>query len=802
MTPLKLKLSGFIGIRDGLGLQSAEIDFAQFADAQLIALKGPNGAGKSTILDNLHPYRIMPSRAGGYSIGSFSYYDQTFGDAERVLEWEHDGQAYRSQILIKGAGKQKKTEAYLHRIDVEPAQSLSDGKAATYDAAVESILGTPEMYFTAAFAAQGRRSLSSYTNGEIKGLMSELLGLDHILELGTKANDVAKLLTARLNGLNQQLGQFAAKEQAASALSDSILGHKSRLSAATEFKTAARQAVQDALQALAKAKADAQQVAEIESRRTALTNQITAAQTTAQARVGEIQADIEREQSAMIDNSAKWDADRLRIFGQVHQANVSAGRAQQLLDRRVEIEQAVNDLPLLTEHLADADGYIVAAQAEVDKIASLETQKAELSGRFATAGADGKRLAEYVEGLIHRAELADKVPCGGTDLQDRCPLLTNAVTARAEIPAKGQELAAKRAECETIKIEGLVLVQELVGAAVARQTLLDAKAKRQGIEQQLTKARTVAALAESLAQAGDDHAHAAGLKAVSEASLAALADTHAANKGEIEQRITALGARAAAAQESARAEIQAFQEQLADIPATVGSEAVTQAQAAYGATETEQARIEQDIESTQRQLAGDEARLETLHKEVAAATTARADAARITTEIAHWRLLTTALGNDGIVALSIDDAGPTLASITNDLLLSCYGPRFTVSIQTQAETAKGDQKETFDILVFDGERDESKSVRDMSGGERVYINDTLTRAIALYQAQQSGRHYGTLFADESDGALDPDRKVQFMKMKRRILEIGGYEREFLITHTPDLIDLADAVLDVGGMRVA
>jgi exonuclease SbcC len=55
-------------------------------------------------------------------------------------------------------------------------------------------------------------------------------------------------------------------------------------------------------------------------------------------------------------------------------------------------------------------------------------------------------------------------------------------------------------------------------------------------------------------------------------------------------------------------------------------------------------------------------------------------------------------------------------------LLACYGPRFTVSIQTLVETGKGEQKEGFDILVHDGESGESKSVGLMSGGERVWIS--------------------------------------------------------------------------------
>jgi len=151
------------------------------------------------------------------------------------------------------------------------------------------------------------------------------------------------------------------------------------------------------------------------------------------------------------------------------------------------------------------------------------------------------------------------------------------------------------------------------------------------------------------------------------------------------------------------------------------------------------------------------------------------------------------MSNNGVIALTIDDAGPTLA---NDLLLACYGPRFAVSIKTQVETARGEAREGFEIVVHDAESGDSKSVTLMSGGERVYINECLTRAIALYIAQNSGRRYETLFADETDGPLDPDRKRMFMAMKREVLRLGGYRQEFFVSQTPELTAMADAVIDL------
>jgi len=56
MSPLKLRLKGFAGIKSGMGLDELVLDLdALPQDARLVAIAGPNGAGKTTLLENLHP---------------------------------------------------------------------------------------------------------------------------------------------------------------------------------------------------------------------------------------------------------------------------------------------------------------------------------------------------------------------------------------------------------------------------------------------------------------------------------------------------------------------------------------------------------------------------------------------------------------------------------------------------------------------------------------------------------------------------------------------------------------------------
>lgn len=206
--------------------------------------------------------------------------------------------------------------------------------------------------------------------------------------------------------------------------------------------------------------------------------------------------------------------------------------------------------------------------------------------------------------------------------------------------------------------------------------------------------------------------------------------------------------------------------------------------------------VDARIEAVIRTQAARETERDELQQQLRGVEATETQARRISEEISHWKLLAKGLGNDGVIALTIDDAGPALTKLANDLLLECYGHRFTVDIRTQRSLANGELREGFEILVHDAESEESKPVTVMSGGEKVWINECLTRGIALYLGNNAGQPYRTLFSDETDGPLDPNRKVQFIRMKRAVLRLGGYEREFFISQTPELVAEADATVNV------
>ncbi len=808
MQPIKLTLKGFRGIRDGLGRDELSLDIESLAaGAQLIALVGPNGSGKTTIFDNAHPYRLMPSRATSASVGGFSYYEHLCAaEACKDLEWVHDGRRFRSQLVFRMNGT-RRTEAYLHEWTdnrwvpvVMPDGTRSDGKTDTYDRCVEALLGSSETFFTSAFHAQNRRQLSAYRPGEVKGLLVELLGLEQIRATGQSAGRVAAQLQQTLEQRREALARHKAFEQSVQSLRAMVAEAHSRMHSTTEGRAQAQAGLQLAQERLAVQEAARAAAAGVETLRQSLQSQIgdllrrRATLNSARVRLaGELRT--RRELAAAAFRAAEEVATdaKARL-----QRDTTA--AQALLARQGPVRAAVARLPALAEQEQAARTRLRTAEEAGERCARLRQRLQLIAASRQGLEREAGAAAMQVQQLRERLRLTQEVPCSGTDLQGACKLLADAREAKTLQPSADLKIAKVRQELATLDQERDKLQQELAGLGDPSAQAAQARTALDAVIEQRRSTSADAALAESLSQAQDR------LKGIAAEGL------------EIERRL--LAARTSAREEVSRcdalereaderhagevgeldAATAGLARQLADLPppfddgkraaaaqaVNAAGRALVDAETAHTAAATRHAELVGRLQSSVAQLAE--------------GSDAASTVARLETELAMWTALTKALGNDGVIALCIDDAGPTLASLTNELLLGCYGPRFTVSITTQVETAKKDLKEGFDVIAFDAETGASKSVAMMSGGERVWIDEALTRAIAVYLSQSAGRRYRTLFSDEADGPLDPERKRMFMAMKREVLRLGGYEMEIFVSQTTELWSLADRVIDLARLK--
>ena len=840
MRLLSLKLKGFKGIKAGMGVDELTLDLSKLP-AGLIAIVGKNGAGKSTVMDNLHPYRLMPFKlkdSKEWTPGAFSYYDHTYGEAMKELIFEIGDVAYKSLILIDA--DRRKQEAFLYVSDSEAPfcewKPLCSGKVKDYDEAVEKICGSPSLFFTSVFRAQDARKISSYPRSEIMAVICELLQVDHIKEQSVKAREVANALLLDLDKCRDKIAAIDAELEQVDALScqeQEVMNAIDRLEitvADAHCTVADLQEQRRATELSAAAQIEAKKrLADLESRREELFKEVAAIQETANAETFKAKTSCRRvkeEADLLLEKCVRLEMERKNTVADI--ARISA-----LLDSVVLLEAETTMLPDAIGTLRDEEEEVnrlrkefADRQADLAKVNALKERRRDAEKAYAElAGArtmERSKLEQKIAEAKKQSAMLDGIDCradGSGWINEQCQLLTHAVASKHALSELSDKLAMvgmpndKEKDAEAIldslndDLAALPDPQpELTLLASAGKTLADRVAQLRSVVDDLRdKEKKAAAMRIETVRLPDLEASVTRLVAEQQ-ELETARQNKQTEIEELEREVAAIKAKHdlkaaevnTAIGDNGRAITDLKQSLSADVDAVLADISQKIAEAEHIVSNAQKALV-----SRHGELGGIRSQLVALTAKKEEKTVAQAHADRIAAETAHWKLLEKACGNDGIVALELDDAGPAIATLANDLLIACYGNRFSVRLETQTAKANGDLKETFDIVVYDAERDEVKSIRDMSGGETVYINDAITRAICLYNVGKSSREFGTIFADESDGALDADRKLEFIKIKRKALELGSHDREIFITQTSDLWDMADAriMLAPGGVTI-
>ncbi|PPC88016.1 MAG: hypothetical protein CTY39_01405 [Hyphomicrobium sp.] len=810
MKPHSLLLQGFTGISSGSGKEEIFLDLTTVPkDARLVALVGPNGAGKSTIMDNLHPYRVMPSRSSTLGPTGFSYWDNINKQvAKKDFIWEHGGRKFRSALSFKVSGKTKKADCYLFvwndaLRDWTPYKAmdgtLSDGKTDTYDRCVEDILGTPESFFTSHFSAQNRKSLSSYGASEIKSLLASILDLSHYREMAAKAAMVGKLLRFQLDSLQEEISQSRNADAAIAEVDAQIADLEEQAIVCAQGEKTAAEVLDQCRKALSilEAKRDSQAKDDEESR--FLNGQIARARESANTHMAQATQQAKEQTAWLVQEETAAQMDLKKTSEAIAKIDAEINRLNQVTAKRDAINAAAANLPIQREKVQSLDAQILAEQA---KLANVQAVQLELQQNMRKQGElqnSGQSKAETIQDMTKTASLIDQVPCQGSAMQRTCPLLAKANEAKEGLPQQEQILLDMRGQYRS--------VNKLITELQAKVTVFNA------VESEIKKLDTERKAAAGSIEVLSKVAALIPMLEEADLRLPQLAEEKAQlhqTAIKLTESIAQCTTKIAEIAQKEKTAIEAIQKQLNDELKDL-NERLERLEKPV--SENEIAVAKQNVQNA---LAGvDAARAETqalAHRKVMLAAQIEAfkgikakveatvaEAERLSEEIAKWKLLEKGMGNDGLIALSIDDAGPEISMLCNSLLEDCYDGRFVVRLDTQRETQTGNLKETFDVIVHDTHRGEEKSLGKMSGGERVWVNECLTRAIALYVGQSNAVQFHTLFSDESDGPLDPDRKRQFMKMKRSVLERGGYEREYFISQTEELWSLADHIINVAAL---
>ncbi len=732
MYPLSLTLKGFRGIRDGLGLDALTLDLERLAgDAQLVALAGANGRGKTTILDNLHPYLTMPSRAAVAGAGGFSFYDQVcLPEAEKDLVWFHAGRRYRSQVVIRNNGR-RATEAYLFAQDAAgqwrplqlPDGTVSDGKTGSYVRCVEHLLGSAETFFTAAFAAQGKRQLSAYQAGEIKTLLADLLGQEEIRNEGRKAGQVVDLLKAGLVAMRQERAGLDAPLQRLDAERQRLAAAPARVESLARTQRERGQSLDSARNRLAQLQATFDQSRGTEARRAQLNTERTELIQAGRQSIEAIKAQESSQRQRLEQLDRRIATRKAQVAAQRQGLARQRQQCEGILQAEGTVRRAVRRALLADILLTARSARLQAARERLSSLRQCTTQQDAARQRVQAVEREAGQAALRSEDLGRRFGLTREVPCAGTDLQGQCKLLGDAREAQTLMPsAQGtiRRLADEKGAAQR-KLDRLTAQWQRLKEApqeLARAEALETRARDRAVRYTRLSAREGEIRQARVRLTDIDRELAAMAPAAGQTDTPEEQD----ERRQIDLALQALATQHEHQAKHYRQMLDRLDASLAGLPPAFDGRLLAEARNAVATAQQDAARADRDhlqaVRDAEALAALDRQARELNDRQQAVA----ARIANVELQLGNWNLLAKCLSNDGLIALAIDDAGPTLAGFANDLLLACYGSRFSVSLLTQVETKKGEQREGFAIEVHDGESGQSKHVEQMSGGERVWIS--------------------------------------------------------------------------------
>lgn len=804
----------------------------------IIALTGPCGEGKTTTLEGVMAalFRKLPSRDGEL----LDYVTRTDGFIDTTFELEGRG-VYRARLNLDGP--HRKAEGVLSCVLPDGTQAfLNDGKVTTYDAAVAKLLPPEPLMLASVFAAQNRAgSFASLDRKKRKDLFASLLGLDHYEEMAGRAKTAAGFVQQSLATLSAIRDVLA--REAGEPVERELEQRTQQLQADGGTLEVRRVELQRDLHAIETELATLQDAATVYATAKAQADRLDIELATLARELDTCALSLDR-------HSEEAHAQRVLIGAATAAALVDLGKQQ---DNIAGYTREVAEIEArLRAALADAEERIAGNRKLLDDagviraaVAALDTTDAAITvlrhdEKLDAEALDSLRkrdtlLSEALNGIAAAegsltrattdAALLTQVPFG--EKCAPCQFMTNATDAQAKIPrlqelvnakpAAQEELNSVRRKLDTLTLTGKgrrATLHQYEAARVQQQATANraanlevAETRIKDLEGKQADARTeaarqtAAAQAREVARVHDLQDRRVQREQEGDARLSALAELMDARLAELTASSAALTERIAVL----TADRQGFDDVLALHAHASDSAAAQRAlltlrQREWDQTTGDLARItsqREDLDRRRQDLAAKRGELQA----------AEARIAQLQTDLVEWTLLAKALGRDGLPVIEIDAAGPAVSAIANDLLRSCYGARFTLDLVTQvAKLTKGKDGSTMKddmlMLIFDAERGgEQRDIADLSGGERVIVEEVLRSAIAVLVNQKNQHPIRTLWRDECTGALDAELAPRYVAMLRRLREVGGFFHVLMITHSDDCALLADAQVRFGGGKL-
>lgn len=798
-----LRLKHFMGIQRGLGLDEIHVDFSGVSG--LIALDGPNGAGKSTVLENLHAYNQLASREGALT-------HHVLGRAaEKELSFSYAGDSFRT--LLKIDSQSEKSEGYIWR----NGKSEVNGKISSYARFMKELLGSPELFFASNFCAQNSRKLSDMTTGELKRLFAEFLRLDRLQTWEQTAKQAGNILSGKVGQIDilraslilqaEGVGEALLRKMDVAENIQDLEAHREQLKESIFIN---RGQIDDL-------KATISKNATAEARKAAT-----------QQTIDRLTKDMAREKEAAEGELEAIRGKYRELSGELTKCNAILKDREAILgaaEREKQVSGEVEAITVAMEDLSrkEAEHRETARKLERE-FASWQNRSKDLKNdptlRELEKGIedDKRRVKELEEDreahdLFRRIENL-KLQIQTLDLKDpscqssTCSFILEALKAQADLPKLEAEFQKRNAEIKAAIKDLLKETDISTDKVKARYEFVQNEAARLGLEMTKTNQQLreedgrVKRTGEEIAKKRQDLARLRlelpKLKALS--SRVAEVQVAEARKADLEQdqkEEETRGKEKRAAWEGKQlqfeTEIELHKEDLADIEKTIDHKAeaeLTRAQESLKTLETKTLpATEAEIQAAREALAklqGDLERMREAEQELASV---NGDRERLQQDVSEWLYLKDACGRNGLQAMEIDGAAPLITGYANDLLEKAFGLLYSVRLRTQ----DGEGREVLDIVTI-GEDGGEVLLDNLSGGQKVWILMALRLAMTLLSKEKSGHRFQTAFADELDGALDPENAVNFVNMYRSFMKVGGFQNFLFISHRAECKAMADHIL--------
>ena len=783
-----------------IGIPRSEIDFDALPPAaRTVAVVADNGTGKSTLLGAMYAaiHLEMPDRPG-------NLVDQFNGQGELELIWSYGGHRYRS--LLKVEGRQK--EAFLF-VDGE-AKSRTGGGVSKYLAEIRERFLTAEESKATWFGAQTKTgAFTGLDKHQKRQFVVRSLALSVPVAIANRARDLAREADRQAEALTVRIADLRRQQEALPGLRASLEPQDSLVRSAISERDRIHARITALQREEAEIAAKGQAQAEIEAK----VRECEAAIASRRTRASELQRaiasqlsllskadDIRRAAAEVADLEAGLATERAAQSACEEQLEGLRAAQQDVAALALEIKTAEQERDAAARSAQDARAQELAALTA--QIADLQRETTRIKGEARTVTVQTEniesRIAERSQGAAVLKQVLFGEDCAP------CLLAKGAVEARDSLPELEMKLAEARStggqlqdRLGAIAVE-IADVEEQI-AAVKAQPLdvgeVEACAARIGeLSVRLESLAPAEGQARETRARVDGHrSKAATLENQLKAARSRAQEIHALEAAETRSRELASDLGLVKRDlEALEVDVEGFRKDLS--AARQHAEALARLERQRAALEADRGIKERQVQIAQERLGeikGQIRALESLSTEI---DQAEGDRAAASDRFAVFNHLARAFGEEGIQALKIDAAGPEVSGLTNELLSTCYGPRFAVKFETQrALLSRDGMAEEFDIRILDTERG-SALFDAKSGGERVILGEALALGLSLFKSLRSGRRVETLIRDEADGALSPDRAQRYLEMLARAAEIGEFHRLIFVSHRQEIWEQADARL--------